>query len=143
MSFMDIEKIIGSPMQIPLDLNSGEEYYQTIKNDNYADDEMSEIDNNDDIDMSDNSIEYYNPDPDDDCYYNQQTQEYYYQQLEKQHKQRQQEIKQQQEIIQKQQQEEQYKKFIESLRFMSLNEHHRMVYQDSNHCVIQMEFELL
>ena len=140
MSYVDIEKIIGSPMQIPVDLNSGKEYYCV------ADDEMSDSDDNDNIDMSDNSIEYYNPDPDDDCYYNQQTQEYYYQQLEKQHKQRQQEIKQQQEIIQKQQQqEEQYKKFIESLRFMSLNEQQIMLYQsnsqgDSNHCVIQMEF---
>lgn len=132
MSFFDIEKHIGSPMQIPVDLNSGKEYYCA------ADDEMSEMSEIDDNDVSDNSIEYCDPDDD---YEQQPTQEYYYQptqfQLEEQYKQKQKEIQQQQ--------EEQYKKFIESLRFMSLNEQQIMLYQsnsqgDSNHCVIQMEF---
>lgn len=108
MSFLDIEKLIGSPMQIPLDLNSGYEYYQTIKNDNYADDEMSDID-----EMSDNSIEYFDPDDD-------------YQHKQKQFQ---------------QQKDEEYNNLINSLRFMSLNEQQIMLYQkDSNHCIIQMEF---
>ena len=138
MSFTDIEKLIGSPMQIPVDLNSGDEYYQRFKHDDNADDEMSEIDenDNDDNDMSDNSIEYCDPDG---GYEQQASQEYYYQptqfQLEEQYKQKQKEIQK------KQQQEEQYKKFIESLKFMSINEQQIMLYQEnSNHCVIQMEF---
>ena len=141
MSFPDIEKLIGSPMQIPVDMNSGNEYYQPVKNDGYADDEMSEIDNNDDNDndneMSDNSIEYSDLYDD---YVQQASQDYYYQQptqyqLEEQYKQKQNEIQK------KQQQEEQYKKFIESLQFMSLNEQQIMLYQgNSEHCIIQMEF---
>ena len=47
MTSLDIEQLIGSPIQIPFDLKSGMEYYQPINPDNYADDEMS-----------DNSIEY-------------------------------------------------------------------------------------
>jgi len=125
MSFYDIEKQIGSPMQIPIDLNSGNEYYYC------ADDEMSEIDDND---TSDNSIEYCEPDDDEQLTL----------QLEQEYRQKQIEIKQhqhqQQQYQQQQQQEQLYKKFIESLQFMSLNEQQIMLYQGhSNDCIIQME----
>ena len=43
MASIDIEKLIGSP----INFSTGDEYYQTSTNDEYADDEMS-----------DNSIEY-------------------------------------------------------------------------------------
>lgn len=125
MSFFDIEKLIGSPMQTPIDLKSGDEYYHMSNNDVYADDELSDIDEN-----SYDSIEYC--DPDDAC--EQQPQEYYYQSIQLEEK-----FQQQQKEIQ-QQQDEQYKKIIERLRFMSLNEQQIMLYHgDSNHCIIQME----
>jgi hypothetical protein len=47
-NYNDIESNIGSPMQYPINFSTGDEYYlQTNKNDECADDEMS-----------DNSIEY-------------------------------------------------------------------------------------
>ena len=133
MSFFDIEKQIGSPMQIPIDLNSGNEYYFSPKHYDYADDQMSDIEIDNDYDndkMSDNSMDYCEPDNDDEQQYKQQ--QYKQQQIEEQYKQKQIEIQQQQ--------EEQYKKFIESLQFMSLNEQQIMLYQvQPNHCIIQME----
>lgn len=61
-NYNDIESNIGSPMQYPINFSTGDEYYlKTNKNDECADDEMS-----------DNSIEYCECDDDD----NQQYQQY-------------------------------------------------------------------
>jgi len=127
----DIEKLIGTPMQYPINFSTGDEYYQPNKSDEYADDEMSEID-----EMSDNSIEYCecDDDCDDDNYQMQENQQSHQQTTYQQ-------TKYQQEQYKQKIQEQQYKQFIESLQFMSLNEQQIMLYQGySDHCVIQMEF---
>jgi len=132
-NYNEIESNIGSPMQYPINFNTGDEYYLQInKNDEYADDEMS-----------DNSIEYCECDDDDNDNDQHQQQQYQQQQYQQQQQQQQQ---------YQQQYQQQINYFIENLKFMSLNENKIILYQPSqtsqpsqpsqlpqDHCIIQME----
>jgi hypothetical protein len=130
MSSIDIEALIGSPMQYPIDFSTGDEYYERM-NDEHADDEMSD---------DDNSIEYCE-DSDDVYDIDKQIQDSIQDSI--------QELIEELNIEQNQEQnqEQNFNKFIDNLKFMSLNEQKIILYQpyqqyhsSGDHSIIQMEF---